>query len=112
MTWSNTTWAKLIAALTLFIAAFVVAPGVDAATCAPELPSAHASADHDNRDGDHGGGGHGLCSHGHCHHAGAQRADMGDTVSTVPCHRTVLPVPRTRDHPSNAPDGLKRPPRA
>jgi len=35
MTWSMTTWARLIVAATIVFAAFFFAPAVDAATCLP-----------------------------------------------------------------------------
>ena len=80
MTWSMTTWAKLIVAMTLVFAAFFFAPAVDAATCLPEPPAAHAVVDHDQSEGDHSGksGGHGICSHGHCHHTSTARGPAVD----------------------------------
>ncbi|MBN8529140.1 MAG: hypothetical protein J0M36_07890 [Caulobacterales bacterium] len=113
MTWSMTTWAKLIVAMTLVFAAFVFAPSVDAATCMPELPAAHSSVDHNPEDGDHGdkSGSHGICSHGHCHHTSAAR---GPGVDAVAPSFGEPPLQSGREDDFRAsitPDGLKRPPR-
>jgi len=113
MTWSMTTWAKLIVAATLVFAAFFFAPVVDAATCLPEPPAAHAVVDHDQRDGDHSGksGTHGVCSHGHCHHTSSARTPAVDAV-TPSFGEPPLQSGRHDDfRASFTPDGLKRPPR-
>lgn len=108
------TWAKLIAAVTLLVAAFVVAPMADAATCAPEAPAAHLQADHDPSTGDHTGKGadHGVCAHGHCHHVTGERASTPEIGLAGYEARTLHGRLRDDVAPSHAPDGLKRPPRA
>jgi len=113
MTWSTTTWAKLIVAMTLGFAAFLLAPAVDAATCMPEPPAAHAVFEHDPGEGDHSGkmGGHGICAHGHCHHTATARAQGAEPIA--PAFREApLRGGRQDDfRASIAPEGLKRPPR-
>lgn len=107
------TLARLIAAVTLLIAAFLVAPVADAAICAPETPAAQAIADHDLSPGHRSDGGaeHGACSHGHCHHAQGERASGAD-LAIAPVHaRARHDPPRDDAAASRAPDGLKRPPR-
>jgi len=113
MTWSMATWARLILAVTLVAAVFFVAPIADAATCAPETPSAHALVGQDTGDSDPGdlGGGHGICAHGHCHHNGTARANVADTIAMQIHARPIHAFPSS-DFPSSiSPDGLKRPPR-
>lgn len=113
MTRPMATWAKLILAVILVTAAFLVAPMADAATCIPEPPVAHALVDHDPGAGDHSGlgGDHGICAHGHCHHNGAARSDAGDGLPIQVYARPVHAQPSTDLLASIAPDGLKRPPR-
>ena len=102
-----------LAAMILVIAVFVVAPSVDAATCAPEPPSAHGTAAHDADTGDHSdpGAQHGLCAHGHCHHGGGA-VKLTETEIQPPIFSVRL-RPQSdhlvvRPHPG----GLERPPRA
>lgn len=113
MTWSMTTWAKLIVAMTLVFAAFFFAPAVDAATCLPEPPAAHAAIDYGDSDGDQTGktGGHGVCAHGHCHHTSTAR--LGGVDSIAPTFGQPLLQSSGQDDfmASFNPDGLKRPPR-
>ncbi|WP_312406394.1 hypothetical protein [Brevundimonas sp.] len=113
MTWSMSTWARLVVAATIVFAAFFFAPIADAATCAPEPPAAHASVDHDPRDGDHGdkGGNHGICAHGHCHHTSTARADLTDSPSPSFGEPPALSGRQDDFRASITPDGLKRPPR-
>ncbi|WP_348685192.1 hypothetical protein [uncultured Brevundimonas sp.] len=113
MTWSMTTWARLIVAATIVFAAFFFAPAVDAATCLPEPPAAHAIVDHDQGGGDHSdkGAGHGVCSHGHCHHTTTARANGVDAIAPA-FGEPPLESGRQDDfRASITPDGLKRPPR-
>lgn len=114
MTWSMAVWAKLILAVTLVAAVFLVAPIADAATCAPEAPTAHVGIDQDPGDGDQTGlgGDHGLCAHGHCHHNGAARSDVNDSLPMQDHGRPVHAFPLSDFPASTSPDGLKRPPRA
>lgn len=74
------TWARVIAALILVIAVFAIAPAVDAATCVPEVPSAHQVLAHDPATGDHSGQGSdsAVCAHGHCHHSAGERFSSTD----------------------------------
>ncbi|MCV0415102.1 MAG: hypothetical protein K5831_09490 [Brevundimonas sp.] len=113
MTWSMSTWAKLIVAATIVFAAFVFAPVADAATCMPEPPAAHAVVDHDQGDGDHSGkgAGHGICSHGHCHHNATGRANTIDAVAPSFGEPPVQSGRQDDFRASISPDGPKRPPR-
>lgn len=113
MTGSMTTWAKMLAAVTIVVAVFFIVPAVDAAACAPEPPAAHASVDHLPQDGDHGSAGdtHGICSHGHCHHGGSARPETAEAL-TVGLGRPPLDAARHDAFlASITPEGLKRPPR-
>ncbi len=111
---SMTRFMKMLAALSLLIAVFVVVPSVDAATCVPEMPSAHQVADHHPSSGDHNerGADHGTCSHGHCHSAASARTAVIDYAATVHPVRRVHDRPRDDVAVSHPSDGLKRPPRA
>jgi len=112
MTLSMASLARIVVALTLLIAAFVVAPVADAATCVPEIPSSHQTADHPPSGGDHSGKGadHGICSHGHCHHAGSE-GRASPEVSSVPVTCVAHDLQRGDVVVSHRADGLKRPPR-
>ena len=109
-----TTLARLLAALTLVVAAFVIAPIADAAACGPEPLAAHQVIDHDPAAGDHDGSGGepGLCAHGHCHHTASARAEAGDDLPLQVYSRPVHAFPISEVRASIAPDGLIRPPRA
>jgi hypothetical protein len=113
MTWSMATWAKLLVAMTLVFAAFFFAPAVDAATCLPEPPAAHAAVDHGQNDGDHSGksGGHGICSHGHCHHTSTARHGAVDSIAPSFGEPPLQSGGQDYFVASFNPDGLKRPPR-
>ena len=111
MTWSSATWVRLMLAATLLVAAFVVAPVADAATCSPEPPAAHAAVDHDPAQGDHGGSKE-LCAHGHCHHTASARTDAANDLALELHARPVHTFPSTDSRASFAPEGLIRPPRA
>lgn len=105
-------WMTLLTVFALAIAAFVVAPSADAASCAPEPPAAHALVDHNPADGDHEGrdGKHGVCVHGHCHHSLALRPEASPaSVWFAPVAERLVRIDLLRA--SSAPDGLKRPPR-
>lgn len=104
----------MAALLASFLALFVLVSAVEAATCAPEMATAHASetvretpADPvDDLDS------HAICSHGHCHHGGTA---MPSSIQSVAMTATVAPsLLRPTDEPlaSRAPSGLERPPRA
>ena len=103
----------LLAVMTLVFAVFVATPMVDAATCAPEPPSAHGYVAHESGQGDHSdkGGQHGVCAHGHCHHGGGamklndveiQAPSLSARLRPQSDHLVLTPVP----------GGLERPPRA
>lgn len=101
------TLANLFAALTLVIAAFMVAPAVDAAVCAPDrVFAAHPAVD----SGDGGHDPQGGDIHGHCHHHAEPRAS-GDLHIAEPQIKTSRPVLRDETGASLTPDRLKRPPR-
>lgn len=108
-----TTWARLIAAVTLLVAAFIVAPAADAATCAPETPAAHALADHEVTSGDHSekGSDPGVCAHGHCHHAQGERSSAEHTFDAGLYAQSSHDRPRDDSVATRAVEGLKRPPR-
>lgn len=107
---STKTLANLFAALMLVIAAFLIAPAVDAAVCAPDtVVTAHQSVDSDNsRHGDQGDQGGDI--HGHCHHP-AERQSSGDLHVAAPQLRDDRHPLRDESGASLAPDRLKRPPR-
>lgn len=111
---SMTRFMKMLAALTLLIAAFVVVPSADAATCVPEIRSAHQALDHPQSGGDHSetGAEHGTCSHGHCHSAASARTAVVDYSASVHPVRVAHDLPRDDVAVSHPSDGLKRPPRA
>lgn len=113
MSGSMTTWARLIAAVTLLVAAFVVAPAADAATCAPETPAAHALGDHEITSGEHSGKttDDGVCAHGHCHHAQGERSPGEHVFDAGLCAQSPHDRPRDDAVATRAVDGLKRPPR-
>lgn len=110
MAWSMSTWAKLIAAVTIVFAAFFFAPAVEAATCMPEPPAAHAVFDHDQGDGDQGDS-HGICPHGHCHHTSTARPNTTDTIAPAFGEPPLQSRQQDDFRASITPDGLKRPPR-
>lgn len=113
MAWSMTL-ARLFAALTLVIAAFIITPVTDAAACAPEPPTIHQVIDHDPRAGDHNspGGDQGLCAHGHCHHTASERHPTRDFILVGPPAHVQHDRPLDDRVVSFASDGLKRPPRS
>lgn len=105
--------ARLFAALTLVIAAFVVVPVSDAAACAPEPAAAHQSVDHDPAGGDHSAPGeNGVCAHGHCHHTATERHTTSDFGFAVDFIQARHDRPHDDGVTSFAADGLKRPPRS
>ena len=116
---SMMTLANLFATLTLVIAALVLAPAADAATCAPDAAIAHQALDmahgqnsqhvqdgskdnHDRMGGE---------IHGHCHHPG-ERQTSGDLIIAKPQVQACRYVLRDDSTVSFASDGLKRPPRS
>lgn len=107
MPWSMKTLANLFATLTLVIAAFMVAPAVDAAVCAPD---ALVTAVHSVDNGDEGHGEPGGDIHGHCHHP-AERQSSGDLHVAGPQFKASRPVLKNENGASLAPDRLNRPPR-
>lgn len=106
--------ARLFAALTLVIAAFVVVPVSDAAACAPEPVAAHQAFDHDPAAGDHNGPGgeHGLCAHGHCHHTASERHATSEFGLAEAFVQTRHGRPQDDGVASFAANGLMRPPRS
>lgn len=102
-----------LTAMILIIAVFVVAPAVDAATCAPEPPSAHGMAAHDADTGDHSdpGAQHGLCAHGHCHHGGGV-VSLAEAEMRPPALPARLRPQSQHLVLTPSPGGLERPPRA
>ncbi len=105
--------ARVLAALTLFIAVFAVVPATDAAACAPEVPGVEQVMDQhpaDSHDGD--GADPGACAHGHCHHTASARHATPEVDVTAPYAPAPRLVPGDDTTVSFAPNGLKRPPRA
>lgn len=107
------TLANLFAALTLVIAALVLAPAVDAATCAPDAAIAHQTlttehAQDGSKDSHDRMGGE---IHGHCHHPG-ERPSSGDFSIAKPQAQASRYILRDDSTVSFASDGLKRPPRS
>lgn len=101
------TLANLFAALMLVITAFMIAPAVDAAVCAPDMViAAHQSINaDDSTHGDQGGD-----IHGHCHHP-AERQSSGDLHVAAPQPKDDRHPLRDESGASLAPDRLNRPPR-
>lgn len=112
MIWSMATLTKLVAAMTLVIAVFVVVPVADAAACVPEAPSSHQTVNHDPADGDHSGPEHGVCSHGHCHQTASERPSFSDFDGSPMIARPRHDWPRDDFVGAFATDGPMRPPRA
>lgn len=113
MTWSMASLARLFAALTLVIAAFVVVPVSDAAACAPEPVAAHQSFDHDPAGGDHSAPGeNGVCAHGHCHHTASERHATSEFGIAEAFVQTRHDRPQDDGVASFAANGLMRPPRS
>ena len=104
----------MAALLASFLALFVLVSAVEAATCAPEMVTAHASESVRETPADpvEGSDSHAICSHGHCHHGGAAipSSPQSEAVTTAVAPRLLRPA----DEPlaSRAPSGLERPPRA
>ncbi|WP_427788806.1 hypothetical protein [Brevundimonas diminuta] len=104
---STKTLANLFAAVMLVIAAFMVAPAVDAAVCGPDtVIAAHQSIDADDSNHDDQGGD----IHGHCHHP-AERQSSGDLHVAAPLLTGDRHPLRDESGASLIPDRLKRPPR-
>ncbi len=102
------------ALLASFLALFVLVSAVEAATCAPEMVTAHASetvretpADPvDDLDS------HAICSHGHCHHGGTAMPSSPQAGAVTAAIAPSLLRPTDEPVASRAPSGLERPPRA
>lgn len=113
MTGSMAAWAKQILAVTLVVAAFLVAPIADAATCKFEPPLLEAFVAHDQGEGDRSGidGCQGFCAHGHCRQIGVGCPDAFAGLSIPPHARPVHILLSIERRASISPDGLERPPR-
>lgn len=115
MGFSSVRQAWMAALLASFLALFVLASTVEAATCAPETVT-HASAtlaevpsdpDDDGRSDQHA-----ICSHGHCHHSGVVVIVEPDLGLGSLNGRELQPMPPTDVLVSSAPAGLDRPPQS
>lgn len=109
----NAPWLPLRAVMALLIAVFL-APALDAAVCADELPvvAEHvADQSHPESSEDQGGADHAICGHGHCHHGNAARLDS-TAEPLMPMSVGERPPFLHHGLASSAAEGLKRPPRA
>lgn len=113
MSCSLTTFARMMAALTIVFASLVFVPVGDAVACSSESAALQAfdSVDAPNDAADQSTEKSALCSHGHCHHAATDRPHMAEVTPPYP-HDLVVRVARERVDVTAAPDGLMRPPRA
>lgn len=109
---ANRHW-MITALLALFVAAFVLVPFAEAATCIIETEPAHAASSFDppEEPDDGSSGEQGLCVHGHCHHGGVvlARRTPADVAKAYVVSLDLKPI----DAPlaSHSPSGLKRPPK-
>lgn len=105
----------MAALLASFLALFVLVSAVEAANCAPEAVTAHASetvfdtpsAPDDDGQPDQ----HAICSHGHCHHGSAAVPQMPDAAVVTHDGADLDDLPLTNGLPSRMPTGPDRPPR-
>ena len=105
----------MAALLASFLALFVLASAVEAATCSPEAVSSHAAqtvvdAPSDPDDGAQTGQ-HAICSHGHCHHSGAAAIQTPDALTRASIDSALAPLPPVDRLASRKPAGPDRPPR-
>lgn len=98
-----------------FFALFVLVSVVEAATCAPETATTHASETVAEAPSDPGETGrpdqHAICSHGHCHHGGAATAQTPDALTKTPSESDLAPLRPADRLASRKPTGPDRPPR-
>ena len=113
MSGSITRLARVLAAMTMVIAVFVVIPATDAAACAPEISPLDYVLDQHSGDMHDGKGAEpGVCAHGHCHHTTSERHAVPEFEVMAPYAAAPRVIARDDTTVSFAPDGLKRPPRA
>lgn len=98
-----------------FLALFMLVSAVEAATCAPEAVTAHASeiladAPSDPTDTDRSDQ-HAICSHGHCHHGSAAVPQMPDAAVVTHTGADLDALALEDGLPSRMPAGPDRPPR-
>lgn len=105
----------MAALLASILALFVLVSAVEAATCAPESVTTHASETIGETPTDPDGGGdpdsHAICSHGHCHHSGTATAQTPDALTTTQTGRDTAPLRPADPLASRMPTGPDRPPR-
>jgi len=106
----------MAALLASFLALFVLISAAEAATCAPEAATAHASerladssADPDSDDNDRPDQ-HAICAHGHCHHSSAATSHTPEALTPTTDGRDPV-LPSTDRLASRKPTGPDRPPR-
>ena len=104
----------MAALLASFLALFVLVSAVEAATCAPEMVTAHASESVREAPADpvNDLDSHVICSHGHCHHGGTAMPSSPQSVAVTAAVAPSLLRPADEPMASRAPSGLERPPRA
>ena len=105
----------MAALLASFLALFVLVSAVEAATCAPEAATAHASeivadAPFDSNDTDRPDQ-HAICSHGHCHHGGVAVPQASEAPVVTHAGANLDAQPLADGLPSRKPAGPDRPPR-
>lgn len=115
MGFSSARHGWMTALLASFLALFVLVTAVEAATCAPEAATAHASeivadapSDSDNTDRPDQ---HAICSHGHCHHGGVAVPQTPDAPVVTHAGSDLDALPLADGLPSRMPAGPDRPPR-
>lgn len=105
----------MAALLASFFALFVLVSTVEAATCAPEAATTHASETVAEAPADPDDTGrpdqHAICSHGHCHHSGVADAQAPDTLTRAVSDRDRAPLRPADRLASRKPTGPDRPPR-
>lgn len=105
----------MAALLASFFALFVLVSTVEAATCAPEAVTAHASETVAEAPVDPDDTGrsdqHVICSHGHCHHSGVANAQTPDALTQAMNDHDPAPVRPADRLASRKPTGPDRPPR-
>ena len=115
MGFSSARHGWMTALLASFLALFVLVSAVEAATCAPEAVTAHASeivadvpSDSDDTDRPDQ---HAICSHGHCHHSGVAVPQTPDASVVTHGGAALDALPLADGLPSRMPAGPDRPPR-
>ena len=114
MGFSSARHGWMAALLASFLALFVLVSAAEAATCAPEAVTAHASeqladapADPDDNDRPDQ---HAICAHGHCHHSSAATNQTPEILTPTMNSRDPV-LPATDRLASRKPTGPDRPPR-